>query len=182
MAPSTVRRQHKRSLRHLPSVVVSIFLTLLMIFLGAYRLRIVPLDYWGTNQSGAPTSAFHMVPAVWFQSYGVARTRPSWHRNVEVGPSTLVVPPAPYIDTRTPQPSGGISETTADAETTRQITEEDRAQVSNFYWPHIPRVTECSFSVRHPRRSGFSAVKENHATPVSRWGYTNTSYVSGCRR
>ena len=39
-------------------------------------------------------------------------------------------------------PSGGLSETTADAETNQTSTEEDVTPVSDFYCSKIPRVTE----------------------------------------
>ena len=99
----------------------------------------------------------------WFQLYAVPRTHPSGHGNAEAGPSTLVTPSVPYIDLTVPEPSGGISETTADAKTDAPVTEEDGVSVSNFYCSHIPRVTERSFSVSRPRRPESPAAKENHA-------------------
>ena len=78
-----------------------------------------------------------------FQPYGRSRTRPNEHRNAEAGPSTLAPPPIPHVGPPTPQPSGGISETTADAEN-QTISEEDKAPVSDFYCSHIPHVTEWS--------------------------------------
>ena len=82
-----------------------------------------------------------------YQPYGVSRTRSAWDRNAEAGPSTLVAPPVPHTGPQTIQPSGWISETTADT-SNQKVTEERRASVSNFYCSHIPRVTEWSFSVR----------------------------------
>ena len=67
-----------------------------------------------------------------FQPYGMSRARLDEHRNAEAGPSTLVLPPAPYVDQPTSQPPGGISEATANAEKTKQNTEEVRVTVSNF--------------------------------------------------
>jgi len=85
-----------------------------------------------------------------FQPYGMSRVRPSEHRNAEAGPSTLVVPPAPYLSLPTLEPSGGISETTADAENKQTTTEEDKIPVSNFYCSHILHVIEWLFGVRVP--------------------------------
>ena len=67
-----------------------------------------------------------------FQPYGMSRTRPNERRNAEAGPSTLVPPPVPHVGLPTPQPSGGISETTADADKHQTNTEEDKASVSIF--------------------------------------------------
>jgi len=127
--------------------------------LGVHRSQTVRRDYWGTNHSEATTSASYVVgvrfqsylcnPAdifpqggvntshwpstgptraevthrEWCQPYGVSRTRPNGYRNAEAGPSTLVAPPV------TNKPSGGISETTANAKTTEHtIAEEHRPQ------------------------------------------------------
>jgi hypothetical protein len=100
-----------------------------------------------------------------FQPYGTSRARRNEHRNAEAGPSTLVPPPAPHVGPLTPQPSGGISETTADAERRNTNTEEDKAPVSDFYCSRIPRVSEGSSSVRRPRRPGFHAAKGGHVPP-----------------
>ena len=64
------------------------------------------------------------------------------HRNAEAVSSTLVAPPTTYLAPPTANPSGGISEATADAEMNQTFTEEDAAPVSNFYCSHIPHVTE----------------------------------------
>jgi len=121
-----------------------------------------------------PNTRAEVVPPGWFQS---TQSRANCHRNPEAGPSTLVAPPAPRIDPPTPQPSGGTpdSETTADAET-QQTTEEDRTPVSNFYWSHIPRVTEWLFSVRHPSGPGSPAARGDYVTTVYGWG----EEVAGC--
>ena len=108
-----------------------------------------------------------MAQTEWYQPYGVSRTRPGWYRNAEAGPSTLVAPPIPYIGQPATQPSGGISETTANAKTTKIVTEKHRVSVSNFYCSHISRVTKWLFSVRHSSGLGFRAVKGSHAPPVS---------------
>ena len=75
------------------------------------------------------------------QPYRMARTHPNERGNAEAGPSNLAAPFVPYVGPPTPQPSGGISETTADAEHLA-ITEEEETTVSNFYCSHIPHVTE----------------------------------------
>jgi len=76
------------------------------------------------------------------QPYGMPRTHPNERENAEAGPSNLVALPVPYVGPPAPQPSGGISETTADAEINQTITEEEETTVSNFYCSHIPHVTE----------------------------------------
>ena len=101
-----------------------------------------------------------------FQPYGTSCTRPYEYRNVEAGPSTLVASPVPYVDLSTSQPSGGIPETAADAETTQTITEEEKTSVSAFYCSHIPRVVGWSLDVRYPDKLGFPAAKE-HREPGS---------------
>lgn len=103
----------------------------------------------------SPNTRADVVPTGRFRS---THTRADGHRNAEAGPSTLVVPPAPYTDPLTPQPAGGISKTMADAENTRSITEEHRTPASNFYWSHIPRVTGRSAS----------DAKADHGSPLGR--------------
>ena len=103
------------------------------------------------------------MPTRRFQPYGASRARQYEHRNAEAGPSTLVLPPA----LQTPQPSGGISETTADAEKTQSTTEEDKVPVSSFYCSHIPRVIEWSFGVRRPSGPGSPAAKEEFAATAN---------------
>ena len=78
-----------------------------------------------------PTRA-EMEPTGRYRPYEVSRTCPTCHRNNEAGPSTLVAPLTPDINPPKSQPSGRISATTADAETTTPLTEEDRASVSTF--------------------------------------------------
>ena len=77
-----------------------------------------------------------------FQPYGMFHTHSNEYWNAEADPSALVAPPATYVDPSVPQPSGGISETTADAETNQTLTEEDKVPVSKFYCSRIPHVTE----------------------------------------
>jgi len=75
-----------------------------------------------------------------FQPHGASHARPVEHENAVAGPSNLV--PIPFVKPPTTYPSGGLSETTADAENDQISTEEDAAPVSNFYCSHVPRVTE----------------------------------------
>jgi len=75
-----------------------------------------------------------------FQPYGASRARPIEHENAVAGPSNLVS--IPSTAPLTTNPSGGLSEETADADNNQQVSEEDGAPVSNFYCSHIPRVTE----------------------------------------
>ena len=114
-----------------------------------------------------------------FQPYGMSHTRPNEYWNAEAGLSIMVAPPAQYVHPPTWQPSGGIPETTADAETTQTFTEEDKVPVSDLYCSHIPRVTEWLFGVR--RLSGPSApVAGDHLAPaVYRCRRTPSSYATG---
>ena len=77
-----------------------------------------------------------------FQPYGMTHTHSNEYWNVDAESSTLVTPPATYVDPRMPQPSGGISETTADAGKNQTTTEEDQVPVSNFYCSRILHVAE----------------------------------------
>jgi len=97
----------------------------------------VNTSHW---QWTGPTG-FEMTQARRYQPYPVPRTRPNLYENAEAGPSTLVAPSVLYTGQPTTQPSGGISERRADAQTTYLTTEKLRAAVSNFYCSHISRVT-----------------------------------------
>ena len=120
-----------------------------------------------------------MTRTGWYQPYGVSCIRPNWYGNAEAGPSILVAPPIPYVGQPPTQPSGGISETTANAKTINSITEEHRATVSHSYCSHIPRVTEWSFGVRNRSGPGFPGAKENHASPVYGVGELAAGCVAG---
>jgi len=117
-----------------------------------------------------------MMPGWQFQPYGTPRARPNEHMNAEAGLSTLMPPLIPYPALPTAGPSGGLSETTADAEFDQPITEEDTAPVSNFYCSHIRHVTERSFGVRRPDNPG---GRENRVTGASGLIRMPTSCVSG---
>ncbi|KAF9782796.1 hypothetical protein BJ322DRAFT_1072649 [Thelephora terrestris] len=104
-----------------------------------------PLGYWGNIQGGPSTSTFDPLNMYTtyqlstgptrteqtqatrrFQPYGTSRTRTIEYANAEAGPSTLAPPPVPYVGPPAPEPSGGLlSETSADAEQTQTILEED---------------------------------------------------------
>ena len=163
---------------------------------------LVPLDYWGGNQSGPSTSTFYTVSARVrsslcnnvntfpqqnvqplyqpsagstragsistgrFRPYGMSRARTNEHRNAEAGPSTIVPPSFPYVGLSTLQPSGGISETTADAEFKQTDTEEYEVPVSNFHCFRIPRVPEGSFGVRRPNGPS-SLVAKDHVVSTA---------------
>ena len=81
------------------------------------------------------------MPTRRFQPYVAPRTHTNERRNAEVGP-TILVPPPTYLAPSTANPSGGISEATADADNDQTFTEEEVNPVSNFYCSHIPHVTE----------------------------------------
>ena len=113
-----------------------------------------------------PTGA-EVTHTEWYQPYGVSRTRQNWYTNAEAGPSTLVAPPVQYLGLSTTQPSGGISEERANAQTKQTVTEEHRVPVSIFYCSHIPHVTEWLFSVRNPSELDSLVVKGGHVPPVN---------------
>jgi hypothetical protein len=116
-----------------------------------------------------------------FQPYGMSRARLGKHENARAGPSTLVPRHVPYVGLPVLQPSGGISETTAYAEPTHFITEEDKVAVSHFYCSHIPRVTEWLFGVRRPSGPGAPAVKDHLACTACSRRATPRSYATGRR-
>ena len=65
------------------------------------------------------------------------------HANTEAGPSSPTLSRVQSFGTPKTQPSGGVSETTADAETNQyNNTEENKGSVSNFYSSRIPRVAD----------------------------------------
>ena len=73
--------------------------------------------------------------------YSLPRAHSNERTNAEAGPSNLAaLPPV--------NPSGGTSETSADAETNLTNTEENAAPVSNFYCSRVPRVSERVFGAR----------------------------------
>ena len=67
-----------------------------------------------------------------------------------MGPSYFIPQPTSHMTGPPINPSGGLSEATADAEIQPTVTEEDTAPVSNFYCSHVPHVTEWAFGVRRP--------------------------------
>ena len=99
--------------------------------------------------------------------------------NAEAGPSNFVPQHTPHMVQPPTNPSGGLSETTADAEHNKQITEEDVAPVSDFYCSHVPRVTERMFSVGSP-----SPVQGQGGRSICRLDYMprlSTSCATGRR-
>ena len=85
-----------------------------------------------------------------FSPYGIYSTPPSLCENTEGGAVTQILPTIPYNTSATTQPTRGTSETAADAEQNKKITEENESPVSSFYCSHVPRVIDCLFDVRHP--------------------------------
>jgi len=77
-----------------------------------------------------------------YQPYETPRTFSNEYAYAEAGPSNLPLPLVPYTAPPATHPSGGISETTVDAENSQTITEEHATPVSGFYCSHIPHVTE----------------------------------------
>jgi len=74
-----------------------------------------------------------MMPEWQFQPYGMPRARLDEHVNAEAGSSALMPPLVPHLALPTAGPSGGLPETSADAETDQTETDEDAAPVSSFH-------------------------------------------------
>ena len=94
--------------------------------------------------------------------YDTYHGRTGTYGNTEAGPSNQASPPFPDGDWQTTQPTGGISETTADAKQNKKTTEDNETPVSNFYCSPVPHVTDRLFGVRHPK-PGAPVVKGHHA-------------------
>ena len=97
-----------------------------------------------------------------YMPYDTYHDRTGMHGNTEAGPSNQASPPFPDGGWPTTQPTGGTSETTADAEQTKKNTEDDETSVSNFYCSPVPHVTDRLFGVRHPG-PGAPVAKGHHA-------------------
>jgi len=122
-------------------------------------------DIYNYHQPG-PTET-GQTQTGWFQPYGMSRAPLNEHWDAEVGQSSLVPPPIPYVGSPTQQPSGGYtSETTANAETNNSIKEGDKVTVSNFYCSHVLHVTEWLFGVRLLNRPG---SKDHPASTAWKW-------------
>ena len=121
-----------------------------------------------------------LIPTRQFQPYGTSYARVNKHRNAEAGPSTLLPPLVPYVDLPTPQHSGGIPETTADADTNKAIAEEDKTTVSNVYHAHIPHAIEWSCGARLPSGLGALVVKDDLAHSTYRCRKMEASCVPWC--
>ncbi|KAF9648629.1 hypothetical protein BDM02DRAFT_2210417 [Thelephora ganbajun] len=131
-------------------------------------LNATPTNPWGSQQYGMTADMSYMddtqnhhrprlgvirigmTDSQRFTPYEKYGARLKTHGTVEAGPSTRMFLPILCDTPPTTQPTGGISETTADAEQAKTITE-DEAPVSNFYCSPIPRVTDCLLDVRHPK-------------------------------
>ena len=83
--------------------------------------------------------------------------------NAEAGPSAQLPSHGTWSTT---QPTGGQSETTADAEQTKSTTEEDETPVSDFYYSPVPHVTDRLSGVRHPE-PGVPAATGQHVPTES---------------
>jgi len=100
-------------------------------------------------RSGATRTG--VMDSRWFTPYGTYGARPIIYGTAEVGQSTQVPPPIPYNTWSTIQPTGGIPETTANAEQHQPNTEEEESAVGDFYCSPIPHVVDCLFDVRRLR-------------------------------
>ena len=62
----------------------------------------------------------------------MSRIRPSEYRRAEARSSILMAPLVLYVSPPISQPSGGIPETTADAEVNKKTAEENKTPVRTF--------------------------------------------------
>lgn len=115
-----------------------------------------------------------------FTPYRTHHTRPTTYENAEAGPSTQLAAPIPYNIQSITQPTGGISETAADAEQVQPITEEYETPVSDFYCSLVLRVTNRLIGVRNLGSSVLMA-KGRHASTVSATTRTYSSSGNGGR-
>jgi len=91
------------------------------------------------HQPNAGLTGTSLISAGQFQPYKRFCAQLSEHRNMEAGTLTLMLSHFPYTSHSMQQPSGGVtSETVADTEKIKTITEEDKVPVSSFY---------CSYSL-----------------------------------
>jgi len=104
------------------------------------------------------------MPGWQSQPYGTPHARSNEYMDAEARASILMPSLIPYPALPTAGPSGGLPETTADAEDDYKITDEDTASVSIFYCSHIHHVTERSFGVRRP---GAPEEREKRVTGAS---------------
>ena len=106
-----------------------------------------------------------MVDSRRFKLYGVYYANSTIYENTEAGPPSQLPPQVLYDTRRTIRPTGGMPETTADAEH-QPLTEEEEAPVSDFYCSPVPRVNDCSSDIRNPRPDA-PAAKGYHAPIAS---------------
>ena len=117
-----------------------------------------------------------------YQPYGTSRTHRVGHVNAEAGPSTLVPPHVPYVDSPIPQSTEGIFKRTANATNNKSVKEKKEAPVSNFYRSHLPRVTERLFGVRSPNGQESFVVKGSHVVTGTSWYLLRAGWSPGRRR
>ena len=98
-----------------------------------------------------------------FTPYGEYNARLIAKRPTVAGLPTHVHLPVLHYAPQTIQPTGGLSETAANAEKKQTITEEYESPVSDFYCSLIPHVIDRLFDVRRPK-PGAPVVKGYHAS------------------
>ena len=99
-----------------------------------------------------------------FTPYETYNTRHGMYGNAEAGPSTRLPPPIPHSTWPTIPPTGGESETTADAEQNQSVTEEEETPVSDFYCSPVHHVTDRLSGVRYPEPDAPAAMGQHAPT------------------
>ena len=130
------------------------------------------------SHSGATRT--EMLDSWRFTPYGGYSARPITHGTTVARPSTHIPLYIQHYAPPTIQPTGGLSETAANAEHNQTYTEEDESPVSDFYCSRIPHVSDRLLDVRQlspdaPAGKGF------HACTVSGTRRVPTSYGRGLK-
>lgn len=102
------------------------------------------------------------IPMRQFRTYIAPHASANEYRDAEVGPSTWVPRPTPYVGPPTLQPSGGMHETTVDAEH-QTSAEENGVPVGHSYSLQIFHVTEGVLGTRQKGGLVFPTARDNLA-------------------
>ena len=132
-------------------------------------------NVYASNQSSSGPARTGQSSSQRFRPYEAPRARGNEYWNTEAEPPTLVTARAQNVGSTTLQPTGGIPETVANANTTEISTEEEKVPVSHFYRPSILHVTDWLCDIRclsgpcDPRDKGSlaRAVRRNRLMAMS---------------